>query len=81
MNDRNIPFYAYETAVATLERTIKRLWILLIIVFTALVLTNSAWLIYEMQYEDVSVTETYQDGSGVNIIGQDVNYGTESTKD
>lgn len=53
-----IPYLAYESTMVRMERTIKRLWILLIIIVTMLVATNGAWLVYESQYADV-VTETY----------------------
>jgi len=44
-----------------MERTIKRLWILLIILVSFLVLTNAAWIIYESQWEVVESTELTQE--------------------
>lgn len=72
-----------EIFIATLERTIRRLWILCILLILLLVGTNVAWLYYESQFEDVvTTTETIdalQDGEGPNIVGGgDVNYGTTS---
>ena len=49
--------WVHESEVARLERVIKRLWILCIIIFVAFVLSNAMWIRYENQYEDV-VTET-----------------------
>ena len=59
MEDKMIPYIAHESEVARLERIIKRLWILCIIIFAALIATNGAWLWYESQYVDEVVTETY----------------------
>jgi len=71
--------YAHEGETAMLEIANKRAYILLIIVFIALILTNAGWIIYESMYEDIVVTENSQDGEGVNIIGGgDVNYGSET---
>lgn len=49
---------ASEVLVAAMERQVKRLFILCIIMFIALVGSNLAWIAYENQYQDV-VTETY----------------------
>ena len=71
--------YAHEGETAMLEIANKRAYILLIIMFIALILTNAGWIIYESMYEDIVVTENSQDGEGVNIIGGgDVNYGSET---
>lgn len=59
--------------MARQERTIKRLWILLILVISLLVATNGAWLWYENQWEVVETTEITQenDGGYNNYIGDD----------
>ncbi len=49
--------WIHESEVARLERVIKRLWILCIIIFVAFVVSNAMWIRYENQFEDV-VTET-----------------------
>ena len=77
MNDY-ISTVAFESVMARFERTIKRLWILLIILVLLLVGSNVAWLVYESQFEDQVITqEVHQDAdcgdneySG-NIIGGD----------
>ena len=43
-----------------MERIIKRLWILAIIIFAALIVTNGAWIYYESQLEVVEETTTEQ---------------------
>lgn len=71
--------YAHEGETAMLEIANKRAYILLIIMFIALILTNAGWIVHESMYEDIVVTENSQDGEGVNIIGGgDVNYGSET---
>lgn len=59
MEDKTIPYIAHESEVARLERIIKRMWILCIIIFVALIGTNAGWIWYESQYVDEVVTETY----------------------
>lgn len=55
--DNMIPYIAYESGMARLERTIKRLWILCIVMFLAFVLSNSAWIYYESQWQTIESTE------------------------
>lgn len=57
--DRDIPYLAFESVCARFERTIRRLWILVIILTVLLVGSNCAWLWYESQFEEVTTTETY----------------------
>lgn len=68
-----VPYIAHESAMARMERTIKRLWIALILVICLLVATNCAWLWYENQWEVVETTEITQenDGGYNNYIGND----------
>ena len=66
MDERNVPYIAHESMMARMERTIKRLWILALVLTVLLVGTNVAWLWYESQWETV---ETYQD------IYQDIDAG------
>lgn len=67
----------YEGAFARMERANKRLWIVVIILIAALILTNAAWIYYESQFQVTSI-EAEQDGGGVNIVGGgDITYGPE----
>lgn len=68
-----VPYIVHESAMARQERTIKRLWILLILVISLLVATNGAWLWWESQWEVVETTEITQenDGGYNNYIGND----------
>lgn len=79
MNNASVPRIFFESALSLAERTIRRLWILCIILAILLVATNGAWIWYESRYEKFETTEIQQDGQGVNIVGGgDVNYGSES---
>ena len=56
--------------MARQERTIKRLWIIVLILILLLAATNGAWIYYESQWEVVETTETYEsttDGGGTAI--------------
>lgn len=68
-----VPYIVHESILARMERTIKRLWILCIIMFTALVISNGLWLYYESQFVTVEATEVTQrnDGGYNNYIGND----------
>ena len=84
--EKTIPYIAHESEVARLERVIKRLWILCIIIFVALIATNAAWIWYESQWEDVSVSQEITQDSGDggtntysgNVIGGDFYSDTEN---
>ena len=79
--DKDVSFVAFESVCARFERTIKRLWILVIILTVLLVGTNCAWLWYESQFSYVETTEVSQDvdatdGENVVVSGTgDINYG------
>lgn len=70
---KTIPFLSHEAETARLERIIKRLWILIIIIFSALILTNGAWIWYESQWEVVEeTTEEYVTQDVDNKFGDTV---------
>ena len=50
MDERNVPYIAHEGMMARMERTIKRLWILALVLTVLLVGTNVAWLWYESSF-------------------------------
>ena len=53
--------YIHEIYASMAERTIKRLWVLCIIMFLALVGSNIAWLYYESQFTDEQTTTVTQE--------------------
>ena len=57
MDEQNVSYIAYESAMARQERTIKRIWILCILLILCLVGSNVAWIIYENSFEDVVTIE------------------------
>ena len=78
--NRDVPYYDFESIMARMERTVERLWILCILLIVLLVGTNLAWIYYENQFEDTVTIEqeaTSEDGGNaiVNNTGS-VNYGT-----
>lgn len=72
-----VPYVVHEADMARLERTIKRLWILLLVLIALLAGSNAAWIYYESQFQyDMTSTEIEQDtdGGGNNyVVGGDFN--------
>lgn len=77
----SIPFYVHEGEINRLERINKRFFILLLIVFFALVGTNAYWIWYESQFEDVVVTQDVSTGEGAAVVSGtgDISYGEDKT--
>lgn len=64
-----VSYIAFESMKATMERTIRRLWILVLVLIILLFGTNAAWIYYESQWEvyETSVeAEQITDGGGNN---------------
>ena len=68
--ENNIPYVVHEGIIVRMERTITRLWVVIIILIIALLGTNAAWLYYESQFETFTVTQENEDGYN-NFIGND----------
>lgn len=75
-----VPYIVHEGVLARMERQLKRLFIAIIVLIAALVLSNGAWLYAWMQYDYSSEhIEAEQDGRGINVVGGgDVRFGSES---
>lgn len=74
--------YSIDAIASMAERTIKRLWILIIILVLLLFGTNAAWVYYESQFETITVSqEVEQDAeNGSNrFVGGDY-YGTAESE-
>lgn len=76
-----VSYYTHESDMARLERTIHRLWTIIIILIVALVCLCVGFFIYGSQFEDFSVTQENDTGYN-NFIGNDgdivngeINYG------
>lgn len=83
-----IPYYVHEMEMTRLDRINKRLWIILIVIFLAFVGTNAGWIVYENQFEDISISQEGQtEGGGSNYFNGnihgsgEVNYYGESEAD
>ena len=72
-NKPNVRQYDIDLLSAMAERTIKRLWICVLVLIIALIGTNGAWLYYQSQFEDVVTTEIVQENADGynNYIGND----------
>ena len=77
-----------EAHEARLERTIVRLWVVIIILLLLLFGTNAGWMYYENQFEDVTTTVTQEvdakaEGDSdlsLNTIGGDYNGGESESQ-
>lgn len=84
-----IPYIVHEDHMVRQERTIRRLWILCIIIFIALVGTNAGWIVYESQWEDQVITQEIMQDSGEGgsntyngrMVGVDNGEADDSTDD
>lgn len=54
----SVPYIVHEGMLARQERTIKRLWVLCIVIFLCFVGSNAAWIWYESQWEVVETSTT-----------------------
>ena len=57
-----VPYIVHESAMARQERNNKRLWIVVIILIAALILSNAAWIYYESQFIEESVWQEVDTG-------------------
>ena len=74
--------YTIDILAAMTERTLTRLWILIIILVVLLFGSNAAWLAYESQFDGVTVTQSVEQDAdnGVNhFVGCDY-YGETGSK-
>ena len=74
--DKMIPYYVHEGEVARQERHVRRLWILCIIMFIALIGTNAGWIWYESQWEDIVMTQEGVADNNGNVTLSGVGNGT-----
>lgn len=82
-NEREpVPYFMHEEIMARQERNTKRLFILCIIIFVALIVTNAGWIIYEAQFEDMVIEQDVDTGTGEAVVSGlgDVTYGTGETE-
>lgn len=73
MENKNIPYIAFESEMARHERTIKRLLVALIAVIILLFASNLAWLLFFNQFDFQAETVMFDtdDGGDNSYIGND----------
>lgn len=68
----SVPYIVHEGTMARMERTVKRLWLLVILLIVLLFGSNLAWIWYEAQFEDVVTTvEANTDTGGTAVANSD----------
>ena len=71
-NKPNVRQYDIDLLSAMAERTIKRLWICVLVLIIALIGTNAGWLYYESQFETITTEVAQENADGYNnYIGND----------
>ena len=64
--------YAFEAALSAMERTVKKLWVVIIILLALLAGTNAAWIYYEAQFTEEQIEVRQENDSRYNnYIGHD----------
>lgn len=89
MNDNSVPYIAFEAEMSRHERTIKRLFGLLVVAIALLFMSNIGWLLFfnsfDVTTEQVSL-ETENDGianyiGASGVIRNDIDKGEEDDTD
>lgn len=73
MNDKevmNIPYFVVEGMIDRQSKTIRRLWVMCLLLIVLLVGTNALWLYYESQfmYIEETVEQDIDTGEGDSTI-------------
>ena len=55
---KDVPYIVHEGAVARLERVIKRMWVLVLLLIILFVASNGAWILWESQYQTIETNIT-----------------------
>lgn len=63
---KDVSYIVFESTLARLDRIIKRLWAVILILIFLLVGSNAAWLYYEQQFTDEITVTQENDGEGHN---------------
>lgn len=67
---KDVPYIVHESAVARLERVIKRMWVLVLSLIILLFVSNAAWIWYESQFKEIRIEKDNESGYN-NFIGND----------
>lgn len=80
MSNENVAYLEFESSQARMERTNFRLWVLCLVLIISLLGTNTAWIVYENQFEDTEVSQEIDTGEGdATVIGVGDYYGEGET--
>lgn len=64
--------YEFESAIGAMQWTIKKLWIIILVLIGLLAGTNGAWIWYESTWETVDMEIEQKNERGINsYIGND----------
>ena len=79
----SIPYYVHEGEMTRMDRINKRWFAAFMIVLVMLFVTNIGWIIYESQFEEVTVTQDVQTGEGAAVVSGagNVSYGDSTSGD
>lgn len=80
MDNKDVPYIVHEGDMARMERSNRRLWIVILVLIVIVIVSNIAWLCYENSMEDVTTTnevtqELDTNGGGDAMINGDVSIG------
>lgn len=64
--DEKVSNISFESMKATMERTVKRLWIVILVLIVLFVGTNVFWIWRDSQFETVNETKVTQDVKAEN---------------
>lgn len=80
---KDVPYIVFESEMVRLERFIKKLFILIVILIVLLFGTNIYWIYYESQFEEVetTVTQDVDSGEGDAIVNDGVHINGENKTD
>lgn len=83
INPDSLTRWLYESAMDKSERTNRRMFILVIVLALMLFISNLAWIIYENQFEEISIEQEVDTGEGDAVVaGGDIyGYGKAESED
>ena len=69
--ENNVKYYAIDVIVERFDRINRRLIAVIILLVVLLVGSNIAWVIYENQFEDMSIEVQQESEKGTNNFAND----------
>lgn len=67
--EKDVPYIAHENDMARLERTNKRIWIVILILVVSLLVTNFGWIYYECHSIHSQITQDIDINGNSNTAG------------